>query len=249
MTDSQTAPRRDFLTYALSLLRADSAEHADSLPVLDVSALRHVAYALDAFVCYMRSGADASTWPSGAAPGVPPAPAPQSGRHHTFFRRSDSTTFLGCPPADPFDRPLVDSLPLADRPQLLLPAARREDLFGPAPRAAPPAPGHAAEYFDRLPTRLALSARVATPAGGGAAGAATASVIVRPAATAAATQASVIVHAGPATQAAPPGGAAGKQDAADGDQPTATFAVGEPEPSDIADDAPDGSTATPDGQR
>ncbi|XP_014208162.1 E3 ubiquitin-protein ligase UBR5 isoform X2 [Copidosoma floridanum] len=47
--------RREFLSYCLSLMRAHNGEHRDSLPVLDVSALRHVAYVFDALVYYMRS--------------------------------------------------------------------------------------------------------------------------------------------------------------------------------------------------
>ena len=47
--------RREFLAYCLSLLRAHSAEHAEQLPVLDVAALKHVAYVLDALVYYMRA--------------------------------------------------------------------------------------------------------------------------------------------------------------------------------------------------
>ncbi|XP_067216708.1 E3 ubiquitin-protein ligase UBR5 isoform X3 [Linepithema humile] len=47
--------RREFLSYCLSLMRAHNSEHRDSLPVLDVSALRHVAYVFDALVYYMRS--------------------------------------------------------------------------------------------------------------------------------------------------------------------------------------------------
>nr|XP_031849236.1 E3 ubiquitin-protein ligase UBR5 [Nomia melanderi] len=47
--------RREFLTYCLSLMRAHNGEHRDSLPVLDVSSLRHVAYVFDALVYYMRS--------------------------------------------------------------------------------------------------------------------------------------------------------------------------------------------------
>ncbi|XP_066593371.1 E3 ubiquitin-protein ligase UBR5-like isoform X2 [Prorops nasuta] len=49
------AARREFLSYCLSLMRAHNGEHRDSLPVLDVSALRHVAYVFDALVYYMRS--------------------------------------------------------------------------------------------------------------------------------------------------------------------------------------------------
>lgn len=37
-------------------MRAHNAEHLDSLPVLDVSALKHIAYVLDALIYYMRSG-------------------------------------------------------------------------------------------------------------------------------------------------------------------------------------------------
>ena len=50
--------RRDFLSYALSLMRAHNAEHSDSLPVLDVSAMKHIAYVFDSLIYYMRSGSD-----------------------------------------------------------------------------------------------------------------------------------------------------------------------------------------------
>ncbi|CAG9834089.1 unnamed protein product [Diabrotica balteata] len=50
------AARREFLLYCLSLMRAHNNEHLDSLPVLDVSALKHVAYVFDALIYYMKSG-------------------------------------------------------------------------------------------------------------------------------------------------------------------------------------------------
>ena len=50
--------RRDFLNYALSLMRSHNEEHSDTLPVIDISALKHVAYVLDALIYYMRSGTD-----------------------------------------------------------------------------------------------------------------------------------------------------------------------------------------------
>lgn len=50
--------RKDFLTYALSLMRAHNGEHSDSLPVLDVSSLKHIAYVFDALIYYMRSGTE-----------------------------------------------------------------------------------------------------------------------------------------------------------------------------------------------
>lgn len=51
----QNPARREFLSYCLSLMRSHNAEHADSLPVLDVSALKHVAYVLDALIYYIRA--------------------------------------------------------------------------------------------------------------------------------------------------------------------------------------------------
>ena len=48
--------RRDFLSYALSLMRSHNDEHADNLPTLDITSLKHVAYVLDALVYYVRSG-------------------------------------------------------------------------------------------------------------------------------------------------------------------------------------------------
>ena len=51
--------RRDFLNYALSLMRAHNSEHSDSLPVIDVSAMKHIAYVFDALIYYMRSGTEA----------------------------------------------------------------------------------------------------------------------------------------------------------------------------------------------
>jgi len=53
--------RQDFLVYVLSLLRGHSNEHGDSLPKLDVSSLRHVAYVLDALVYYIRNNPNASS--------------------------------------------------------------------------------------------------------------------------------------------------------------------------------------------
>lgn len=175
--------RREFLTYALSLMRSHSSEHRDSLPVLDVTALRHIAYVLDGIVFYMRSAKendvsggtgtstfdglprgsaapDINLWPDvdenenddddddlqldgggadGATGGVRDGgefgdSSSQSGslhgRRQSFFQRSESTLCLGCPPPDPFNTPMFESLPLADQPHLLQPNARREDLFG-----------------------------------------------------------------------------------------------------------------------
>lgn len=59
VSSSDTQPsRREFLTYCLSLMRSHSSEHRDSLPVLDVTSLRHIAYVLDAIIFYMRAGSE-----------------------------------------------------------------------------------------------------------------------------------------------------------------------------------------------
>lgn len=143
--------RRDFLTYALSLMRSHSSEHRDSLPVLDITALRHIAYVVDGIVYYMRSStdndkSDSSSWTDADEnenddseyeiqmncdnESIDDELSNVSGNRHTFFQRSESTLCLGCPPPDPFNLPMSDALPLADQPHLLHPNASREDLFG-----------------------------------------------------------------------------------------------------------------------
>ena len=58
--------RSEFLNYALSLMRFHNDKHADSLPSLDISSMRHVVYVFDALIYYMRSGintdADVFKW-------------------------------------------------------------------------------------------------------------------------------------------------------------------------------------------
>lgn len=88
------------------------------------------------------------------------------GRKHTFFQRSDSTLFLGCPPPDPFNTSLAESLLLADQPHLLQPTSRKEDLFG-IPRSVSTCSESMSlsnEYstydFEPVPTKLGLSSRV-----------------------------------------------------------------------------------------
>ena len=94
----------------------------------------------------------------------------KSGRKHPFFHRSDSTTFLGCPPPDPFQTPLVQALPLADQPHLLQPNTRREVLFGMICQTVVPIRSAkdiktaqkmsgSRKQFEKLPIRMTLSER------------------------------------------------------------------------------------------
>lgn len=191
----QQAARRDFLGYCLSLMRSHSGEHAGALPVVDVAALKHVAYVFDALVCYMRAcggearlpatpnlgeqvasdtvpstesssseRADASTGRTGADFATTDEDSQQSqcstsshvtgGRRHPFFQRSDSTLFIGAPRPDPFAGSIAEVLPLAEKPHLLQPNARRQELFGiPTSGTSSFHPWHVA------PTHMGLMAR------------------------------------------------------------------------------------------
>lgn len=138
-------------------MRAHNSEHRDSLPVLDVTALRHVAYVLDAVIYYMRASNelecdrnDTNAWDDQDdnendegddefttslvmdTDSIDDSDMvrPSLGKRHGFFQRSESTLCLGCPAPDSFNTPMAEALPLADQPQLLQPSARREDLFG-----------------------------------------------------------------------------------------------------------------------
>ena len=50
-----TNTRQDYLSYILSLMRSHDNEHGDSLPKVEITSLRHVAYVLDVFIYYLRS--------------------------------------------------------------------------------------------------------------------------------------------------------------------------------------------------
>nr|XP_027205852.1 E3 ubiquitin-protein ligase UBR5-like isoform X2 [Dermatophagoides pteronyssinus] len=162
--ESNQAAHRDFLNYAMSLMRAHSNEHYDSLPVLDVSSLKHVAYIFDAFVYFIRRGfITMDSYSETIANEIIDSSSIKSkddiltsGRNHAFFRRSNSTLFLGCPRPDPFSAPYQEALPLASKPQLLQPNARREQLFGiPRPSNAM----EAEEMIESLPSQMSLSKR------------------------------------------------------------------------------------------
>ncbi|CAG7834599.1 unnamed protein product [Allacma fusca] len=199
--DEMNVARREFLSYSLSLMRAHNSEHFDSLPVIDVSSLKHVAYVFDSLIYFLRSGSDNSV--EAAAVGTttttgesdfeniivhdPDEPDDMSfataqsslnnvvdlgdydeevsqtsaagknsnygGRKHLFFQRSDSTLCLGCPPPDPFQAPVCESLPLAEKPHLLQPNVRKEELFG-----LPKTPGNSSLMEIRT-TQLGLTTR------------------------------------------------------------------------------------------
>ncbi|EDV98558.1 E3 ubiquitin-protein ligase hyd [Drosophila grimshawi] len=189
-----SSSRRDFFTYCLSLMRAHTSEHRDALPVLDITALRHMAYVLDAFVYYMRndssfydrndsiagrvnnlsncienddtddelSNIEESNidrqYSANSSPNV-------NMRKYTFFARSDSTLSLGCSAPEGFDLPLDMAMPLADKPHLLQPNSKRQDLFANLPlHVVPTVKNNTAKRkmshqgsIDQPPTRLGFS--------------------------------------------------------------------------------------------
>jgi len=179
--------RQDYLTYLLSLMRSQDGEHGDSLPTVEITSLRHVAFVLDAFIYYLRAtqemelseGESSNDAKVENSPCYSPSKPNKADMNEfrvssagdrgsilksdieddvddgemtddqeinndeeqyvavdvkvlrqTFFKRSDSTLVLGHEPADPFNTVLREALPLADRPQLLNPTARRDQLFG-----------------------------------------------------------------------------------------------------------------------
>ncbi|XP_059219991.1 E3 ubiquitin-protein ligase hyd isoform X2 [Stomoxys calcitrans] len=190
-----SSSRRDFFTYCLSLMRAHTSEHRDALPVLDIAALRHIAYVLDGFIYYMRNDTNFYEKSEGIAgntinttenddtddelSNIPnDEPYGDGGigssltmlgsgsiRRHTFFARSDSTLSLGCLAPDGFDLPLDVAIPLADKPHLLQPNSKRQDLFANLPLIVSPTENVAAlqnskpnfSVLDYPPTKLGFS--------------------------------------------------------------------------------------------
>ncbi|XP_017139652.1 E3 ubiquitin-protein ligase hyd isoform X1 [Drosophila miranda] len=176
--------RRDFFTYCLSLMRAHTSEHRDALPVLDITALRHIAYVLDAFIYYMRNDTgfyDKQENISGRINNVSPmsenydtddestnleefsdvqpststlSSSNLGTRKHAFFTRSESTLSLGCSAPDGFELPLDMAMPLADKPHLLQPNSKRQELFANLPLLVV---AGANASIDDPPTRLGFS--------------------------------------------------------------------------------------------
>lgn len=214
-TLDSNAARIDFLSYMMSLMRGHNEEHLDSLPVLDVASLKHVAYVFDAFICFIRSGNEEVFSPKATLEGIirdewrsvvessdnevdepdddaslvsnltdPSAMAADDdssinfsglisgnsstttsrGKKQTFFQRSESTLYLGCPAPDPFADPLSEALPLADQPHILTSSSRREELFGiPRCSAFTSNPLDSFESgSDSMHTRISLSRRHAS---------------------------------------------------------------------------------------
>jgi E3 ubiquitin-protein ligase EDD1 len=103
-------------------MRQQNSEHSDILPSLDVTAMRHVAYILDAFISLLKIEQDRNfgNLNSRASQPTSPAEGTSSDEHHIFFRRSESMLFLGSGNLEgAFEQSFNEALPLADKPHLL----------------------------------------------------------------------------------------------------------------------------------
>ncbi|RDD37597.1 E3 ubiquitin-protein ligase UBR5 [Trichoplax sp. H2] len=144
--------RHDVLIYALSLMRSNNYEHRDTIPFMDISSMKHVAYVFDAIMYFLRhdirslSTEDENntrvsyevsnrTSSSGATINVKEVSDTSKvyesrvRKNKRFFRRTNSTLHLGSEPADPFKTPMNIALPLAEKPHLLSPSVLKQDLF------------------------------------------------------------------------------------------------------------------------
>ena len=93
-------------------MRSHNSEHSDSLPIIDVASMKHIAYVFDALIYYMRSGSELELKSGPMEVVAPELPNDDldleveanfdenhsNGRRHLFFQRSESTLCLGCPP-------------------------------------------------------------------------------------------------------------------------------------------------------
>lgn len=64
--------RKDFMSYALSLMRSQTNEHRDTLPAIDISLLKHVAYVFDGILFYLNSSLSNSATSSDRPIGLNP---------------------------------------------------------------------------------------------------------------------------------------------------------------------------------
>ncbi|XP_011188197.2 E3 ubiquitin-protein ligase hyd isoform X1 [Zeugodacus cucurbitae] len=188
-----SSTRRDFFTYCLSLMRAHTSEHRDALPVLDITAFRHIAYVFDGFIYYMRNNSNfyektdqlsnisninenddtddefsnitnEEMFPESSTSAAIAIPLSATTRRHSFFVRSESTLSLGCLAPDNFDLPLDVAIPLADKPHLLQPNSKREDLFSNLPLLIPTEENTAEGVnMTAAPTKLGFSSYKSIP--------------------------------------------------------------------------------------
>nr|CAD2197630.1 unnamed protein product [Meloidogyne enterolobii] len=144
-SDSQNAARAENISYFLSLLRSYSAENGDDLPVLELNALRDLAFIIESYlfhICFIDQLDQAKAV-------VPPVKISRATRGNSeirqheneeqkksklrrFFKRSNSISYSTLSDAvkhHAFTYTAADVLPLSVRPYLLNSEAERDVLF------------------------------------------------------------------------------------------------------------------------
>lgn len=127
----------DFRKYALSLLRAHSNEHGDTVPVLDVSQTEYLAYLLDAFMYFLQFKAETAPQLTTPLSNVCRSSTLGGTAHTGFFMRSESVAGSGRAFPALFATPMKEALPLADRPDQLHPTSTKAMMFGTPSRTVP----------------------------------------------------------------------------------------------------------------
>ena len=118
--------RQDNISYALSLMRQATDEHGDSVPVVLVSAFKHLAYVVDSYILWRLKSYEICQRFS-----VPKhrMEKTENGPKRRFFKRSNSISIPGTDYPNLLNETAENSLPLATHPGLLTTSATKSDLF------------------------------------------------------------------------------------------------------------------------
>uniref|UniRef100_A0A158Q8T1 TPR_REGION domain-containing protein n=1 Tax=Elaeophora elaphi TaxID=1147741 RepID=A0A158Q8T1_9BILA len=151
-----TASLEDFFDYVTALMRSHASENGDDVPIIEFNALKALAFVADAYLSLtdMLEKLDArialglnSTENATNDKEVidmfqnDEVSAPDGGKSNVqagapmidFFQRSNSLLYPGIASSSnyhAFEHKCVDSLALAERPQLLRPDIEKEEMFG-----------------------------------------------------------------------------------------------------------------------
>ncbi|VDN04928.1 unnamed protein product [Thelazia callipaeda] len=148
------ASLEDFFDYVTALMRSHASENGDDVPIIEVNALRSLAYVADAYLSLtdMLEKIDArialglnvtgavtnekevvDMFQNETPVNEETKACSQVAPINDFFQRSNSLLYPGIPTSSAyhaFEHKCADSLPLAEYPQLLRPDAEKEEMFG-----------------------------------------------------------------------------------------------------------------------
>ena len=119
--------RQDQINYSLSLMRQATNDHENSVPVMMVSSLKHVAYVIDSFILWRLSSYDSFLNAGENIASSTPKKIPIHRRK--FFKRSNSISIPGVDFNDLIDSDVHSTMPLVSSPGLLSSTATKQELF------------------------------------------------------------------------------------------------------------------------